>query len=295
MGAFKKVLIYEGKKLLFFPFLFFLFATAHTGLNLIGVWNFSAEPTRIIELEVWSMQLFCIFCFLLLALAVYRTFAVRKLYEKVRIKAETVFLARCLLLTLATWLYLLVALALGSIRVGTLEVNSTYPFVFTLLRKPWWYAILFPLSVVTSLLTAYSLAELIKNILVGRMRVIFKVLAMLLPALLVIFLHAAPQVTLDWYTIGNNDYFMGQMPVGEISYGLYMDMFSCSDLLHGVTDYKIPYCMLSWNIYNLPLLLAAVVCILIGYFSFAFFGLKKNESYLYSSQKGGKKHDDGEN
>ena len=295
MGMFKKVLIYEGKKLLFFPFLFFLFATAHTGLNLIGVWNFSAEPTRMIELEVWSMQLFCIFCFLLFGITVYRVFTARKLYEKVRINGETVFLVRCALIALAIWLYLLVALALGSIRVGALEVNSTYPFVLTFTGKPWWYAILFPLSVVKTLLTAYAFTELIKNILVGRMRVIFKVLAMLLPALLVIFLHAAPQVTLDWYTIGNNDYFMGQMPVGAISYDLYMDMFSCSDLLYGVTDYKIPYCMLSWNIYNLPLLFAAVVCILIGYFSFAFFGLRKNESYLYSFQKGGKKHDDGEN
>lgn len=287
MGSFKKVLIYEGKKILLIPLIYFLGAMIGAGINLIGIWNFSKEYQRMVELEVWAMQLFCIFCFLLFAITAYRAFAARKLYEKVRVRAETVFLVRCLLLTVSIFVYLLSSLALGTIRLNALEVNATYPFVLTFTGKPWWYGILFPLSVTFTLLMAYSFIELIKNILCSRMAVVFKALAMLLPVLIVLFLHAMPMITIDWYTIGNNDYFMGQMPVGNISYGQYMDMFACSDLMAGIADYDIPYCMLAWNIYNLPLFFAGLITILIGYFSFAFFGLKKNESYLYSSKKGG--------
>jgi hypothetical protein len=286
MRNFWKVLIYEGKKLLFVPLLYLLVCIALSGINLIGFGNFDGRIEKFIEEEQTALDFFYGFCLLLFVILSYRAFAGRKLYQKVRVKAETVYLARILLSTAIVFLYAILEMIIGSVRVGYLSSAYSYPFVLTLLNKPWYYALCFPCSVIVTVLLAYSVVEFIANALYSRFPVWAKILSLLLVVVIFCVTHATPLVAEDAFTFGSENIFVWKFPVGAMSRNYYLNSFAPSDLTFGAVEYTLAHCMLSWNIYNLPVLLTAIISILLCYFSFAFFSLKFNESYLY---KGGKR------
>ena len=149
----------------------------------------------------------------------------------------------------------------------------------------------FPCSVIATVLVAYSVVELMINIFTSRFPAWAKGLSMLLVLAIFCCTHGFPLVELDGFTFGHDNIFVWKFPVSASSRAYYLNFFSPVDVMFGMAEYDIAYCMLSWNIYNLALLLTAVFTLLLCYFSFAFFSLKVNAGYLEPLKKGVKKNE----
>ncbi|MBQ8291795.1 MAG: hypothetical protein IJX88_04745 [Clostridia bacterium] len=284
----KNLFVYEAKKLLFLPLCVFALSVVAALLWFVGIWHNDVKAH--IGLDKDAASFLYVFYGALFASFVYRTFTMRKLYEKVRVKPEKLFLAQFTLIFVVCVLYVLVAVLLGTARVAVLQkhdrqayLQSDYVFLFAFQGKRWWY-FLFAFSVATTAGITYSFTVLIANIVYAKQRWFWKIAWGLVPLIAVFFSHELPTWVLDAFTIGNGDFFGAPMPVGHISQSRYLAFWKDLDIMIDYAQASFPLCHVCWNIYNLPMLLCAVGMMALGFFSCTFFTGNYNEGYLYKKE-----------
>lgn len=216
---------------------------------------------------------------------VYRTFSAHKLYEKMRVNPERLFLIRIFSMFILLFGFVTILVLLGTVDMWIIRLKNEVGYqkeiktaLFALQGKNLWY-LLFGVSVGMTGVMMYSMVVFIKNIIFSNERGYLKLLWIALFFTTVFASHYTMSLTCELPSIVGNQYFSAPIPYGKISYELYetynMELSNAySNLL------KFNLC---WNITNYVGLLFGFSIIILSFTSIGILNRRVNEDYNYKN------------
>ncbi len=239
-----------------------------------------------------------VFYGLSLAVLGYRTFSMRKLYEKMRIPRTKLFWVRILFAFALSFLYITLFCIVGSIllaiyqAVGIENLHTiSQKTLFAFQGKSGWYG-LFGVSVGISAMMTYATVAFIHTIVYSYEKKVLKAvwvivfaLVFLLTLFAVVISMSLPQIGV-WFIF---EPYAVSIPKGYISWEevLMFDKSFQSSWL----DFHLPHKVrvlrydLCWDITNIWKLLAAAFIVVFSFLSIEFLYRRENASYEYASKE----------
>ena len=297
-----KRFFYECKKILLIPAIMLGVYLLRMGIDLIVCATSRGNTVAFLEKRDGAKEAFLYaFYAVVVIIACYRVFAYRKLYQKVRVNPEKLFITRFLIVTLACAVCVAVLTAMGTAQFAIAkrqtaiyepEIYETQflPYENACLfafqdKTPWYF--LFCFSVAMSAGITYALVEFVANAIYSKRGIFTKVLAFVALVIVICVIHGLPAFFLNSYTIGGKELFTLPLPCGEITYKGYMQFwreFRADEYVNAV-PFVLPRCAVAWNLSNIVSLAGGLCAIAFGFFSTAFFSRKQNEGYLYEKKR----------
>ena len=281
-----KLFLYETVYLLLVPTLFFV---GYALIELLTLGQTSkVNSGYYVEKDKGAQTCLYIFYALVVLSFVYRTFSMRKLYKKVRVNPKRLFWYRLLIVTLACFIYVTVALLLGTARIAHYKryayadyLKHDVVYMFAMQGKRWWY-ILFGFSVGMTMALTYALTVVVENLIFSRQHWLIRVIVAVLFFMAVCLTHVMPVVAVTAPTLGEAELFKACLPVGSLTYHEYGLYFATPETIANPPVYNtIQLCYVAWHISNIAVLISAIVFIAYCYLSIAFLTRGENDNYLY--------------
>ena len=116
-----KLFLYELKKTFLIPS---IFTVACLVLNVIDLLFFRDAEARPSDYDKFAKGALYVFYAVVMALFIYRTFTTRKLYEKVGIKAQTLFWVRILYLFAYCFLFTTILTLMGTLNLEIFKIEQ---------------------------------------------------------------------------------------------------------------------------------------------------------------------------
>lgn len=298
----RKLFFYECKKLLLIPALMLGVYVIRMGIDLIVCATSRGNTVEFLEKRDGAKEIFLYaFYAVLMIIACYRVFADRKLYQKMRVNPEKLFLVRLAIVTLACAVCTAVLLGMGTAQFAIAKRQTAIhePLIYETQflpyenaclfafqgKTPWYF--LFCFSVAMSAGMTYSVAEFIANTVYSQRGIVVKALSFVMLGIVLFVMHDVPTFFLDVYTVAGKEFFTVPLPCGEITYKAYMQFwveFRLDERVNAV-PFALARCGVAWNISNIVSLIIGLCTVAFGFFSTAFFNRKQNEGYFYGKKR----------
>ncbi len=236
----------------------------------------------------------------LLALG-YRTFSMRKLYEKMRIPRTKLFWVRSFFAFALSFVYITLFVVVGSVLLGIYQgagIENMHVIaqktLFAFQGKSGWYG-LFGVSVGVSATMTYAIIAFIHTVVHSRENLLLKVvwlivfaLALLLVIFAVVLAARLPNIGFWWAA----EPFAISIPQGYITWDAFSKYITSStDIPHRVRVLRYDLC---WDITNIWKLLGAAFIVIFSFLSIGFLYRGENTAYEYASrEKAAKKQKQG--
>lgn len=238
-----------------------------------------------------------VFYGLTLAVLGYRTFSMRKLYEKIRIPRTKLFWVRILFAFALSFVYITLFILVGSTLLDIYQAQGmenihviAQKTLFAFQGKSGWYG-LFGVSVGVSATMTYATVAFIHNVVCSREKMSLKVvwiIVFVFTICLVVF-AVALSATLPNIGFGSIEPFAVPIPQGYITW----NEFLIYDRPFHPTwrDFTLPHDLrilrydLCWDITNIWKLLGAAFIVVFSFLSIEFLYRDENASYEYVSQE----------
>lgn len=286
-----KLFLYELKKTFVLPLTFLTVCLA------IYIFDYIVLLTgnQSFDMESDAGGLLTIFVLILLIAFTYRSFSTRKIYQKMRINPEKIFLVRLLYVFLYSCIFTIILIALGSIRLEIIKDRSPGEYykllkfgLFLFQGRSGWY-FLFGVSIGATSSIVYSVVEFAKNIIFSNERRLLKIvwsICFLISLLIPLF------VARDTYylpSIGNEEFFSSVIPYGANFYSTYAYYFAnayIGDPMSILTpSAQVLEFLLCYNVTNFMMVLSGLMIIALSFTSIGFLNRRQNDCYAYESKK----------
>ena len=281
-----KLFLYELKKTFLIPS---IFTVACLVLNVIDLLFFRDAEAGPSDYDKFAKGALYIFYAVVMALFIYRTFTTRKLYEKVGIKAETLFLIRMLYLFGYCFLFVTALTLMGTINMEIFKVDQYVEMqrlyktsVFAYQWKSAWY-FLFGAAVGMTGAITYAVVVFIQQLIVSKERWYLKIVWAFAFTAAIFFAHYVIADTYMIPALGSNEYFTTPIPYGKLTHRNYKGYFNRAEVYDPSLALRLQpeilRCELCWNITNIWVLLAGMAIIVFAFLSIGFLNREKNEGY----------------
>ena len=290
----KKIFGYEFKKTVLIPA---LLLGAYTVIYLIDL-LFNVFGENVIDAE--RISKWCLYGFyaVLIGLFTYRTFTTRKIYEKMRIDKQKLFLVRALYVFLYAFISTTLFVALGTLRMAVFKwtnyqeyLRFDYDCMFAYQGKTWLYS-LFGVSVGVTAVLTYCVAAFIERIIYSKERWYFKLVYGALFALAVLMMHYPVSFFYRAPSLGHNELFAPVIPYGAMTYEHFNEyvVMHVNHVSYGVARVQLLRCDLCWNITNVWGVLSAVFTFAFTFFAMQMLQRRVNDGYFVRKKE--EKNDD---
>ena len=281
-----KLFLYELKKTFLIPSIFTVSCLVLNVIDLLFFRDAEAGPS---DYDKFAKGALYIFYAVVMALFVYRTFTTRKLYEKVGIKAETLFLIRMLYLFGYCFLFVTALTLMGTINMEIFKVDQYVEMqrlyktsVFAYQGKSVWY-FLFGAAVGMTGAITYAVVVFIQQLIVSKERWYLKIVWAFAFTAAIFFAHYVIADTYMIPALGSNEYFTTPIPYGKLTHRNYKGYFNRAEVYDPSLALRLQpeilRCELCWNITNIWVLLAGIAIIVFAFLSIGFLNREKNEGY----------------
>ena len=286
----KKIFLYELKKTFLLPTVFAAIVCTLLCIDTVFFGSNDAEGGADAVAQV------CLYMFyaLVMGVFIYRTFTTRKLYEKVGVRAETLFLIRMLYIFGYCFLFTTVLTVIGTLSFEFLNFEE-YAWaqqvfkstIFAYQNKSGWY-FLFGASVGMTGAITYAAVVFMQHLIASGERWYLKIVWTVSFFSSILLAHAVISNSYLFAGLGSKEYFSTPIPYGAISYrnyGMFLSYMPNHPSLSLKLEPEILRFDLCWNITNIWVVLAGLLIIVFAYFAIGFLHRGKNDGYEVISQK----------
>ena len=281
-----KLFLYELKKTFLIPA---IFATLFLIISFIDLLFYDEVATLASGYDNFARGALNVFYAVVMALFIYRTFTTRKLYEKVGIKAETLFLIRMLYLFGYCFLFTTILTLMGTLNLKVFNIEQhleaqkiVKSSVFAYQGKSGWY-FLFGAAVGMTGAITYAVVVFIQQLIVSKERWYLKIVWAFAFTAAIFFAHYVIADTYMIPALGSNEYFTTPIPYGKLTHRNYKGYFNRAEVYDPSLALRLQpeilRCELCWNITNIWVLLAGIAIIVFAFLSIGFLNREKNEGY----------------
>ncbi|MBQ8429000.1 MAG: hypothetical protein IJX30_02775 [Clostridia bacterium] len=286
-----KVFLYELKKTFLIPTIWAVFSLL---LNVIDLLFFSDPEAGPNDYDDWAKAFLYIFYAIVMVLFIYRMFTTRKLYEKVGVRAGTLFWVRILYIFGYCFLFTTLLTLMGTLNLAVFKIEQYVEAqeviktaLFAYQGKSAWY-FLFGAAVGMTGAITYATVVFVQNLIISKERWYLKIVWGIAFVAAICLAHFVIADTYMFPALGGNEYFTTPIPYGAGTYRSYKRYFFRAEVydpsLALRLEPEILRCDLCWNITNVWALLVGLFIIVFAFLSIGFLHREKNEGYE-STQK----------
>ena len=268
-----KVFLYELKKTYIIPTVWAVFCLL---LNVIDLLFFrDAEAAGPSDYDNWAKMFLYFFYAIVMGVFIYRTFTTRKLYEKVGVSAEILFLVRTLYVFGYCFLFTTALTLMGTLNLAVFKIEQYFEAqeviktsLFAYQGKSAWY-FLFGAAVGMTGAITYATVVFVQHLIVSKERWYLKIVWGVAFVSAIFLTHFVISETHTFFALGSNEYFTTPIPYGMMTYRNYKGYFSRAEIYHPSLalnlEPEILRFELCWNITNIWVLLAGLFVIIFAF------------------------------